>query len=61
MQKTNSITLDFRSYDENSRDTDINISINAEGVDDTKLMKVLNTWLMSIEANLKVVPLHPTA
>lgn len=56
MQTPNSISLDFRSYDEDSRDTDINVSLNADNVNNTKLLKVLNSWLVAIGSNLKVVP-----
>lgn len=58
MQSPNTVSLDFRSYDEDSRDTEIEVNINAEGVNDSKLMRVLNTWLTAIDAKLKVVPNH---
>lgn len=56
MQTPNSISLGFRSYSESTRETNINISINSEGVDDSKLLQILNTWLHAIGANLKVSP-----
>jgi hypothetical protein len=56
MQTPNSVSLEFHSYEEDSRDTHLNVSLNADNVNNTRLMKVLNTWLVSIAANLKVVP-----
>ena len=49
----NNVSLDFRSYSEN-HDTDINVSINGDHVDESRLIKMLNTWLKAIGANLVV-------
>ena len=49
----NNIDFNFRSYDDN-HDTDINVSINGEHVDDAKIMKLLNTFLAAIGSNLVV-------
>ena len=51
--ENNNICLNFRSYNDN-RDTDISVDINADNVDDKKLLKTLNTWLRAIESNLVV-------
>ena len=50
----NYISLSFRADDEDTRDTDMNVSIDVENVDDAKLARTLNTWLAAIEANLTV-------
>ncbi len=49
----NNVDLNFRSYNDN-HDTDINVSINGEHVDDVKLCKLLNTFLKAIESDLVV-------
>ena len=46
----NYISLSFRADDEDTRDTDMNVSIDVENVSDEKLMKTLNRWLRAIEA-----------
>jgi len=50
----NYISLSFRADDEDTRDTDLNVSIDVENVSDEKLCKTLNRWLKSIEADLVV-------
>ena len=50
----NYISLSFRADDEDTRDTDMNMSIDVENVSDEKLMKTLNRWLRAIEADLTV-------
>ena len=50
----NNIDLSFRSYNDN-HDTDLNVSINSENVDDEKLKKLLNTWLVAIGSTLVAV------
>ena len=50
----NYISLSFRADDEDTRDTDMNVNIDVENVDDAKLARTLNTWLAAIEANLTV-------
>lgn len=49
----NNISLDFRSYNDN-HDTDISVSINGDNVDDQKLKRHLNTWLLAIGSELTV-------
>ena len=49
----NNVDFNFRSYDDN-HDTDLSVSINGEHVDDTKLCKLLNTYLKAIGSNLTV-------
>lgn len=49
----NSIDLSFRSYGDN-HDTDLSVNINGEHVDDAKLKKLINTWLIAIESELRV-------
>ena len=49
----NNVDLNFRSYNDN-HDTDLNVSINGEHVDDAKLCKLLNTFLKAIESDLVV-------
>ena len=49
----NNVDLSFRSYGEN-HDTDISVNINGEHVDDTKLCKLLNTFLKAIDSDLIV-------
>ena len=49
----NNIDFNFRSYDEN-HDTDLNVSINGEHVDDKKIQKLLNTFLADIGSGLTV-------
>ena len=50
----NYISLSFRADDEDTRDTDMNVSIDIENADDAKLLKTLNRWLRAIEADLVV-------
>jgi hypothetical protein len=50
----NYISLSFRADDEDTRDTDMNVNIDVENVDDAKLLKTLNRWLKAIEADLVV-------
>jgi hypothetical protein len=50
----NYISLSFRADDEDTRDTDMNVSIDIENADDAKLLKTLNRWLKAIEADLVV-------
>ena len=50
----NYISLSFRADDEDTRDTDLNVSIDVENVSDEKLCKTLNRWLKAIEADLIV-------
>lgn len=49
----NNISFSFRSYNDN-HDTDINVDINGEHVDDAKIQKLLNTFLKAIESDLVV-------
>ena len=49
----NNVDLSFRAYNDN-HDTDINVSINGEHVNDEKLCKMLNTWLRAIESTCQV-------
>ena len=51
----NNIDLNFRAYDEDTRDTDLSVNFNAENVDNEKLKKILNTWLVAIDSTLMVV------
>ena len=51
----NNIDLSFREYDEDARDTDLSVNFNAENVDNEKLKKILNTWLVAIDSTLMVV------
>jgi len=50
----NYITLSFRADDEDTRDTDMNVSLEFENADDAKLARMLNTWLTAIEADISV-------
>lgn len=50
----NYISLSFRADDEDTRDTDMNVDMNFENADDSKLMNMLNRWLKAIEADLVV-------
>ena len=50
----NYISLSFRADDEDTRDTDMSVSIDIENADDAKLLKTLNRWLKAIEADLVV-------
>ncbi len=50
----NYISLSFRADDEDTRDTDLTVSIDVENVSDAKLCKTLNRWLKAIEADLVV-------
>jgi hypothetical protein len=50
----NNVDLSFRSYGDN-HDTDLSVNINGEHVDDEKLKKLLNTWLVAIGSTLVAV------
>jgi len=50
----NYISLSFRADDEDTRDTDMNVSIDIENATDEKLLKTLNRWLRAIEADIEV-------
>jgi len=50
----NYISLSFRADDEDTRDTDLNVNMDVENVDDAKLLKTLNRWLRAIDADLVV-------
>jgi hypothetical protein len=50
----NNVDLSFRSYDDDSRDTDLSVNINGENVTEAKLKKLLNTWLVAIDSKLTV-------
>jgi hypothetical protein len=50
----NNVDLSFRSYNDN-HDTDLNVSISGEHVDDEKLKKLLNTWLVAVDSTLVAV------
>jgi hypothetical protein len=50
----NNVDLSFRSYDDNSHNTDINVNINGENINEAKLKKLLNTWLLAIDSKLTV-------
>jgi len=52
----NYISLSFRADDEDTRDTDMNVSIDIENATDEKLLKTLNRWLRAIEADIEVTP-----
>ena len=49
----NNIDLSFRSYGDN-HDTDLQVNINGEHVDDARLCKLLNTFLKAIESTCEV-------
>lgn len=49
----NNIDFSFRSYNDN-HDTDLNVRINGEHVDDNKIQKLLNTFLVAIGSSLVV-------
>jgi hypothetical protein len=49
----NSVSFSFRSYDDNL-DTDLDVNINGGKVDDDKLKKLLNTYLIAIGSGLEV-------
>jgi hypothetical protein len=49
----NNIDFNFRSYGDN-HDTDLSVSINGEHVDDSKIQKLLNTFLIAIGSSLMV-------
>ena len=50
----NYISLSFRADDGETRDTDLNVSIDVGNVTDAKLCKTLNRWLKAIDADLIV-------
>jgi hypothetical protein len=50
----NRVNLNFQSYTDN-HDTEVCIDINGEHVDDEKLKKLLNTWLVAIDSTLVAV------
>ena len=47
----NNVDLNFRSYDDD-HNTDLNVSINGEHVDDEKLCKLLNIYLRAIGSSV---------
>ena len=49
----NNIDLSFRSYGDN-HDTEIQVNINGEHVDDKKIQKLMNTFLAAIGSSLTV-------
>lgn len=51
----NNIDLSFREYDEDARNTDLSVNLNATNVDNEELKKILNTWLVAIDSTLMVV------
>lgn len=50
----NYISLSFRADDEDTRDTDMNVNVDVENVDDAKLARTLKTWIAAIEADITV-------
>ena len=50
----NNIDFNFRSYLEDSHDTDLSVNINGEHVDDKKIAKLLNTFLKAIDSTCQV-------
>lgn len=50
----NSVDLNFRSYNDD-HDTDLNVNVNSEHVDEHKLKKLLNVWLTAIGSTLVAV------
>jgi hypothetical protein len=50
----NSVELEFRSYTED-RGCDLSITLTSQHVDNDKLKKLLNTWLVAIDSTLVVV------
>lgn len=49
----NNVSFNFRSYDGN-RDTDVDVNICGDNVNDAKLCKLLNTYLKAIGSSLAV-------
>lgn len=49
----NNISLNFRSHTEN-HDTDVDVNICGDNVNDAKLKRLLNIWLTAIESELRV-------
>lgn len=49
----NNISFDFRSMTDN-HDTDVSVCINAENVNDEKIVKLLNTFLQAIGSECEV-------
>jgi hypothetical protein len=50
----NNVDLSFRSYNDN-HDTELHVNIDGENVDDEKLKKLLNAWLVAIDSTLVAV------
>jgi hypothetical protein len=50
----NSVELEFRSYTED-RGNDLSITLTSQHVDNDRLKKLLNTWLVAIDSTLVVV------
>ena len=53
MNTSNVIDLIFRCF-AGDRDTDFSVCMNAEHVDEEKLMQLVNTWFTAIGVNLTV-------
>jgi hypothetical protein len=49
----NNVGMSFRSYTDN-HDTDVNVEISGDNVDDEKLCKILNTWLRALGSTCQV-------
>ena len=47
----NNVSFSFRSYNDN-RDTDINVCIDGDNVDDVKLAKLLTVYLQAIGSRI---------
>lgn len=50
----NSVELEFRSYTEDCGN-DLSITLTSQHVDNDKLKKLLNKWLVAIDSTLVVV------
>lgn len=50
----NTVDFSYRSYN-GDHDTDLSLNINGENVDNDKLKRLLNTWLIAIDSTLVVV------
>lgn len=49
--ENNNVSFNFRSYDGN-RDTDIDVNICGDNVDDEKLAKLLSTFLRAVGSSV---------
>jgi hypothetical protein len=47
----NNVSFSYRSYDDN-HDTDINVNIDGDNVDDIKLAKLLTTYLTAVGSRI---------